>query len=512
MSEADKGLDKILELDELMTVLDRLRQEGKRIVHCHGVFDLLHIGHIRHLESARRFGDLLVVTVTPNQWVNKGPHRPAFDEQLRAEALASLAAVDYVAVNRWPTAVETIKTLAPDFFVKGSEFADLSSDVTGAVEQEAEAVKSVGGQIVFTDDITYSSSSLINRFMPALTKQAASFMEDLSQRHSADDVLGYLNGARNLRVLTVGETIVDEYRYCETLGAAGKEPILAVRLESTETFAGGTLAVANHVASFCDNVTLASYLGEQDSQEQFIRENLNPRVNAQFIHVPNAPTIVKRRYIESYPFQKMFEVYVMSDERPDTTTNRRLCDKLAELVPQHDLVLVTDYGHGMLGADAIDILASKSRCLAVNTQANAGNQGYNTISKYPRADFICVSEKEIRLETREQRRELRQIVQRVAKRLEAERILITQGAEGMLHYSQKEGFLAAPALIDRFTDRVGAGDAVLAVSSLCVVQDAPAEIVALIASAVGAMAVEIVGNRAPIDNTQLTRFIIALFK
>src|SRR5690242_3644901 len=120
----------IHDLDELATVLAALRAEGKRIVHCHGVFGLLHIGHIRHFEAARRFGDVLVVTLALEIWVNKCPHRPASTEKLRSKTLASLECVDFVAVNRWPMAIETIKLLRPDFFVKGSEYRD-APDITG---------------------------------------------------------------------------------------------------------------------------------------------------------------------------------------------------------------------------------------------------------------------------------------------------------------------------------------------------------------------------------------------
>ncbi|MBW2562390.1 MAG: adenylyltransferase/cytidyltransferase family protein [Deltaproteobacteria bacterium] len=102
----------ILTIDELA----RLKREGQTLVHCHGVFDLLHPGHLRHLQAAKREGDILVVTITPDQYVNRGPNRPVFSEQLRAEQVATLECVDYVAINKWPTAVETIKLLKPDVY------------------------------------------------------------------------------------------------------------------------------------------------------------------------------------------------------------------------------------------------------------------------------------------------------------------------------------------------------------------------------------------------------------
>src|SRR6266513_305150 len=136
--------NKVRRLEDLSRTLATLRERGKKIVHCHGVFDLLHIGHIKHLEAARKRGDLLVVTLTPDRYVNKGPHRPAFPELLRAEALASLACVDYVAINQWPTAVETIGTLKPDLYVKGVVREAGRRDHSDAIRQEEDAIQAVG--------------------------------------------------------------------------------------------------------------------------------------------------------------------------------------------------------------------------------------------------------------------------------------------------------------------------------------------------------------------------------
>ena len=121
---------KIKTLEALPKIIVDLKQQGKVVVHCHGVFDLVHPGHIRHFEEAKRQGDVLVVTLTPDEYVNKGPGRPVFQERLRAESLAALQVVDYVAINQWPTAVETILMLRPDVYVKGGEYAN-QKDLTG---------------------------------------------------------------------------------------------------------------------------------------------------------------------------------------------------------------------------------------------------------------------------------------------------------------------------------------------------------------------------------------------
>lgn len=502
---------KIKDLDELALLVADQRAAGKRIVHCHGVFDLMHIGHIKHFQGARQMGDVLVVTLTPDHWVNKGPHRPAFSQDLRAEAIASIECVDYVAINKWPMAIETIKLLRPHVFVKGAEFRDLK-DVTGAIQYEEEAIRSVGGTIAFTDEVVFSSSNLINRHLQVLPKPATDYLLSSPVRHKAADLMAYLDGARSLRVLVLGETIIDEYNYCQTLGKSGKEPILAVRHLSSEKFAGGVLAVANHIASFCDKVDLLSFLGRDDPQEEFVRGKLSPRVEPKFFYVAGAPTIVKRRFIENYPFQKMFEVYLLNEDNSDPAQAELFHATLREVLPRYDLVIVTDYGHGMIDERAVELLCNHARCLAVNTQANAANHGFNTVSKYPRADFVCVSEYEMRLEARQKRQDLYQLIENIARKLRCRKVMVTRGQQGTLCYSAQEGHVQVPAFASHFTDRVGAGDAVLAVTSLCVAQDAPAEVLGVIGNAVGALAVGVVGNRSPIERTMLTRTLISLFK
>ena len=503
---------KIKSLEEVAAEVATLRASGKKTVHCHGVFDLLHIGHLRHLNGARKLGDVLVVTITPDHLVNKGPGRPAFTETFRAEALAMLECVDLVAINRWPTANEVIRMLRPDFYVKGSDYIDAGKDVTGGISHEQEAVEAGGGKIIFTEDITFSSSNLLNRHFPNFPKEVSAYVEGFSARHSIDEVLRYLKAAKDLKVLLVGETIIDEYEYCETMGKSGKEPILAARHVSTERFAGGSIAAANHLAAFCDNVDLLTFLGTTNSYEDFIRKGLSEKVKPTFLYLEDEPTIVKRRFVEQYPFQKMFEVYVITDKESHEAGSKKLCAELEKTLKNYDLVLALDYGHGMLDPSAVHILTTRAPFLAVNTQINAHNRGFNTISKYPHADYICISENEIRLDFRSRQKDLKEITREVSDRLRCSHATITRGNHGCLCYDAKEGIFEVPALTTHIVDRVGAGDAVFAVTALCVVQEAPVEIVGLLANVVGAQAVGMVANQRPIDRVSLMKHVQTILK
>lgn len=140
-----------------------LKEQGKKIVHCHGCFDLMHPGHIKYLEAAKRMGDILVVTLSPDRYVDKGPGRPVFSEQLRAECLAALECVDYVAINEYPTAEETLRLLRPHYYVKGQEFEGLE-DKTGKIQREYQVLQEIGGEMRFTQEIVFSSTQLLNKY------------------------------------------------------------------------------------------------------------------------------------------------------------------------------------------------------------------------------------------------------------------------------------------------------------------------------------------------------------
>ena len=215
---------KIKSLEELAEILAELRENNLTVAQCHGVFDLLHIGHIRHFEEARKLADIMVVTVTPDVFVDKGPHRPAFLQELRAEAIAALDCIDYVAVNKWPTATETIKLLQPNYYVKGSDYNDKEGDITGGIKKEEEAISSVKGKLVLTDNITFSSSGLINEHIPVFYDDVKIYLEKFSSQYDSVEVLKYLEGYKDLRILVIGETIIDEYQYCDAIGKSSKEP------------------------------------------------------------------------------------------------------------------------------------------------------------------------------------------------------------------------------------------------------------------------------------------------
>ncbi len=503
---------KIFELQDLAFRVAALKKDGKRVALCHGVFDLLHIGHVRHFQEARAHADVLVVTVTDDEHVNKGPGRPAFSQGLRAEMLAGLRDVDFVAVNRAANAVAVIALLKPDVYVKGPDYREAADDVTGGIVLEKQAVEEAGGRIVYTDDITFSSSNLINRFLPAYGNEAEEYLAGFRTRFTARDVGRVVDDLRKLKVVVVGEAILDHYVYCSQLGKSAKEPVLAMRYQYEEMFAGGALAVANHMAGFCKSVELVTYLGDRDSHETFVRKNLHHNVRANVIYKADSPTIVKRRYVEHYLLSKLFEVYEINDEFISDDENDRFCSVLESRIRDADVVVVADFGHGLMTPGAIELLAASPSFLAVNTQINAANIGFHAISSYPRADYICLHEGEVRLDARSRRGDLHALVRSLSDDMDSPNVLVTRGKAGCLFYRRDEGFFESPAFATSVVDRVGSGDAVLSITSLCVAAGVRGEIVSFLANVIGAQKVQIMGNRMAIDRVATLKFVEAILK
>ena len=504
-----RSAGKIVTLAELADRATAARDGGLRVVHCHGVFDLLHVGHIRYLERAAELGDRLVVTVTPDRFVNKGPHRPAFPEGLRAESVASLACVDQVAINDQPTAVETLRRLRPTLYAKGAEFR---LNRTPEILAEEAAAAEVGAEIVFIEDYTASSSQLLNQYFSPFGEEVDRWLVDFRARHPLREITGYLDAARGLRPLVVGEVIIDEYVYCSSLGRSSKSPIVAMQYNSHERFAGGTAALANHLAGFCEQVDLISQIGDLAPEEDWLRGQLKPNVNAVFLTKAGTPTITKRRYRESYFAQPLFELYTMNDRPLAPAEDEALCAALAAGLAGRELVVVADYGHGMISAAAVELLAAGAPFLALNTQTNAGNVGYNTVSKYSRADLVCLAEQELRLECRRRTGDLAPMVEEVARRLGTRVMVATRGSHGCLCRRGDEPVYTAPALAARVVDRVGAGDAFFALAALCAAGETPLDVLAFLGNVAGAEAAATIGNRDTLDALRLTRHVQSLLK
>jgi len=514
-SEGNRFRDKIRPIQDLAAIIARLRSEGKTVVHAHGVFDVLHIGHVRHLEEAGRLGDVLVVTLTADRHVNKGPGRPVFNEHMRAEMLASLAHVHWVAVNPDSDAIKLLHALKPSVYVKGAEYAKAEDDVTGKITDEQKAVESHGGRIAFTSDsMVFSSSNLINQHFSIYEPTVREYLDKMREAVGLEKVLAYLDSIKNFRVLLVGDTIIDEYQFVEPMGKSAKETLIATKYRDRELYAGGVIAAANHVAGFCREVEVVTTLGRADSHEAFIRSKLAPNVKLTPIWRDNVPTTRKVRFVEtSYTMRKMFEVYFFDDTPLSISQTEEATRILEERAGSFDCVIATDFGHGMISSPIIDILSKRARFLSVNAQTNSANIGFNLITRYKRANLICIDGPEARLAIGDKDMDVGTIISSaLPSRIQCPKFIVTQGRHGCSTYEAGMTVQRIPALTNTIVDAVGAGDAFLSLASPIAAAGVPLHIAGFFGNVAGAIKVGIVGHRSAVEKAPVVKFITALLK
>ena len=504
--------NKIFNIDALVSKATELRKNSKKIILCHGTFDLMHAGHIKYLQKAKSKGDILIVTVTGDEYVNKGPGRPVFNQNLRSENIAALACVDFVGINNDYTAVNLLKKLKPDLYVKGSEYQKPEEDVTGNIQKEIDAVREGGGDIFYTNEITFSSSSLINDHFDVFAPETKRFLTEFKHKYSDKDIQEQVASLSDLNVLVIGDIIIDQYHYVSPLGQTGKGNVLAVQYESEEQFAGGAIAVANHTSQFVSNVTLLSALGDRDSHEDYIRGKLGKNVTPVFTYFKDSPTLTKRRFVDT-DLTKLFEVYFCENEPFFKDDGKFVTSWLNDHVFKYDLVLVADFGNGFISPKMREIICNKAKFLAVNTQINSGNRGYHAITNYKQANYISLNEPEIRLATHNRHDTIEHIAAEVSIKLGAKQCAVTRGTKGVLMFDQdKKSYYRVPALSSRVVDRIGAGDAFLSLSSICLAGGLDSQVANFVGSVAAAMDVQIVCNREPINASSLKKYITTLLK
>lgn len=441
----------------------------------HGCWDLLHLGHIKHLQEARKLGDRLVVSVTGDEHVGKGIGRPHFSAAQRGDALRALACVDQVIINDAPDATPVIAEFKPAIYVKGVDYK--GNDGPGLAAERA-AVEAVGGRLVLTDTEKFSSSRLINaeRFSP----DTLDYLETARLQNWREAILRAFEAADDLKVAFVGEVIIDEYRYVQGLGRASKEMMLATVETSVETFEGGSIAASKH-AEWKNAEWMAT--GQNIKKTRFVDRDFN---------------------------RKLFDVY--SARKIELPPEQRAAFRkhLAEVMLVSDVVIAMDFGHGLLGALEREVLMETAKFLAVNAQSNAGNYGFNLITKYAHADFICVDDPEARLAAEMQDEPIEVVISSgLASRISCDRFLVTHGRFGSCYRDGRQ-FGMAPAFASHGIDTMGAGDAVIAVTAPLVAAGLPLNIAAFVGNIAGAIKTSIVGHRRHVSRQEIISTVEAL--
>lgn len=503
----------IVTKEDFSIIRKQFKAEGRTVVLCHGVFDLVHPGHIIHFENAKEMGDILVVSVTAAQYVRKGPGRPYFSDEMRLKFLSAIECIDYVMLSECYTVDDIIESVEPDLYAKGQEYEKAEDDITGMISEEIKLVREHGGDIAYTTGEVFSSTKLINRALPAMSSEVKNYMQSFHKKFLIEDIKKYVDAMQHKKVLVVGDIIIDEYIYCNMQGLMSKDMGYSTRYKYTEEYLGGSLAVARHLASFSDEVTLMGVVGSEEAIHSRILNELGDKMRLDLIYSPVNATIVKSRYVllneKREEVHKIFATNNLPDPMIiDQDTMVQFKQHLAEKIAKFDVVILCDFGHGLVIDDVMKIVQDKACFLALNCQTNSSNFGKNLITKYHRADVFVLDQKELGLAFSEYQSAESKALIRLAKHFDTKGWL-TKGSQGAV--SVENGILQeCPAFTLKVKDTIGAGDAFFALASLAAAVDAPTEIGTFLGNIAGALAANIVGNKQSVEKVNVLKYASTL--
>ena len=497
--------NKIINTIELKNI--RKKYSNKKIVHCHGVYDMLHHGHFLHLHKAKELGDITVVTVTSDQFVNKGPKRPYFSQEQRAFMLSSLELVDYVAINDNALAINIIKSLKPDIYLKGNDYKNIDKDRTGGIAKEKEAVESVGGKLIFTDEPTNSSTELLNEYFLEWDEEQRKTLEDIKESQSVDSIISLIDSFIDKKILVVGEPIIDSYVYSNAQNMASKSPIISSDYKYREDCAGGSLAIANHLSELGCQVTLLLTHGNDDKSLNFIKGNLLPNVKLISHALEGQATPQKTRYLNIGHNEKLFEITNLPTNQWKDSDPKNFINDLLHYEKESDLVIISDFGHGLFQDQVLKSLKKIKSFTALNVQTNSGNLGFNYFIKHNRYDYLCLDKREFRLALHDRISSVDELININAGNKFNLPASMTLGPEGSMYIDKNGLHYKSPIFFKDVIDTTGAGDAYFAITSLLVSMDVESKLIPFIGNCHAGLKTRIIGNKKVVSKLDLLRTI-----
>jgi rfaE bifunctional protein nucleotidyltransferase chain/domain len=510
---------KILSLEQLLASRAQARTAGLKVVHCHGCFDIVHPGHLRHLRHAKAQGDLLLVSITGDSLINKGNGRPLIPQELRAENLAALDCVDWVYIEPRPTAAELLGEVQPDIYVKGREY-EFNNDPRFKAEQEI--VTRHGGRVVFSSgDVVFSSTALI----AALEQSADPYHARMKVLLQTPELEGerltkVVSGFRGKRVVVVGDTIVDSYVLCDRPDVAAESPIMTLRPVERRHYDGGAAIIARHLAAMGAQPTLVTGLPRSPEADALRNRLIAEGVSVRAIEL-DTPLAEKQRFLVGA--QKVMKLDLVERIELDSAKQDELVGLAAEAAGERggcDAAILADFGLGLLTQGSLGKLCTALRPKAAVMAGDVSGRRAN-LRAMRDMDLLCPSESEIRDAFHLFDQGLPMVAWRLLSDTKCGAAIVTMGAEGLITFDRlpsagddenwgtKMKSEHVPAMSQHAIDSLGCGDALLSAATLGLCSGAGLLPSAFLGAIAAAVQVQRLGNTV-INGTDLRHGVVRL--
>ena len=457
---------KIKTATEIAAILGS-RPRDKKVIMCHGTFDVVHPGHIRHLLYAKTKAAILIASLTGDEHIKKGNMRPYVPEDLRAVNLAALEMVDYVVIDRDPTPLANLGIIQPDYFAKGYEYT--AGVVHNKTQEEINVLDSYGGEMIFTPgDIVYSSSALIELAPPSIGVEKLMTLMN-AEGISFADLRETLVKLKGIQIHVVGDTIVDSYTYCSMAGGMTKTPTMSVRLEKKVDYVGGAGIVAKHLQAAGADVTFSTVLGEDADRDLVLKDLEAAGVKCLAIIDPTRPTTNKNAIVvQGYRLLKV-----------DTLDNHSISDKIVTKLQEQITTIPTqavafcDFRHGLFNRTTIPELISAIPQGVFKVADSQVASRWGNILEFQEFDLITPNEREARFALGDQYSIIRPLALALHKQAKCKTLILKCGERGIITFrgdvENYRNFFNIESFADRVVDAVGAGDALLSYATLTMV-------------------------------------------
>ena len=478
---------KILSIEKLKIHIENPPRK-KKVILCHGVFDIVHPGHIRHLAHARSKADILVVSVTADRFVKKGNYRPHVPEGLRAMNLAVLDFVDFVIIDSNSKPLKMLNLIKPDFYAKGFEYSQVNK--FPATTEEMRLLKKIGSKIIFTPgDVVYSSSKILNKEQPKLKYEKILDLV-LKNKTSIDNLIQLLDKIKKIKVHVIGDTIVDTFTYGSHIGGQAKTPTLSIKYLHEKSFVGGAAVVARHLRKAGASVTFTSIIGK-DYFGKFVKSQLKKdRIKFNNIYENNRPTTNKNLIISSD--HKLLKLDKVDNSPIEDPSIQKIISFIKKV--KADIIIFSDFRHGIFNQSTITSFVEVAPKKTIKIADSQVASRWGNICEFKNFDLITPNEKEARFAIGNQDSTVGYLAGAVLKNAKAKNIILKLSEKGILGLDKNNNYFSIDSFCDILKDAVGSGDALLAYSSLIYYQSKSLFKASLIGSLAAACECEKEGN------------------
>ena len=430
----------------------------KKIGLCHGVFDVLHFGHINYFESAKKLVDTLVVSVTTDKYVNKGINRPIFNVEKRIKFLKNIKLIDQVILSDSKDAISSLKKIKPDIYFKGNEYKKNVTREFNSFNLEKVFCKKNKIKIHFTVDPKFSSSAIINAYSSEdeLLKEK---IQIIKKKYSLEKILEILNSAISKNITIIGDPIIDKFRYGQTVGVASKSPSIALLEAKSENYVGGAIAVAEMLAALDCKVNLISC--KLVSDYKFIKKRNKNIKEYNLFSLKKYPVI--ERIVDEGRFIKLLQIYNLKNIFLSKKNETKIIRVIKSLKIKNNFFLITDFGFGFMTDKIIQFFNSSKVNFSLNCHLNALNLGFNYYERYKKFDLITFNQREFDINFRNNSNFSEKLSK--ARQIMKNMFAITLGSKGSyLCFKNKTDIF--PAIFRKTIDPIGCGDAYFAMVSI----------------------------------------------